>query len=79
MASIKQEAARVVAQAEATEQGEGWFKAYPEALLIEANWEAVRRFGPDDPHMQVWAFVQGVINASRRHDEYLHEQKGIQS
>jgi hypothetical protein len=63
------------AQAEAFEQGEQWFKAYPEALLVEVHWEATNRFNPNDPHMQIWAFVQGFTNARQRRDEYLQEQK----
>lgn len=66
---------RAKAMADATEQGEQYFKAYPDALLVMASLEAVRRFGPDDPHMQAWAFVQGFTNARKRHDEYLDEQK----
>lgn len=65
-------------QAEAAEQGEQWFKAYPEALMIEVCREASKRFGHNDPHLRVWGFLQGFTNARQRREEYLQEQKGNQ-
>lgn len=63
------------AQAMATEQGEQWLKANPEALLVQACWEASKRYGSDDPYLQVWGFLQGFTNARQRREEYLNEQK----
>jgi hypothetical protein len=66
-------AARCVEMQEASEAGAAFFKAYPEAMLVEAWHEASRRYGVNASH-QCHAFYLAVRAARERRDEWLKER-----
>jgi hypothetical protein len=66
------EAKRANEALEAAEAGTDWHKAYPEATLTAAWWEASRRYGDNAMH-QLSAFYLAVRAAREQRDEYLKE------
>ena len=73
---VEREAAALKAaqEAEAADAGATFFKAYPEALMVEAWWEAGRRYGLERSFHQCWAFYHAFQNARLQRDEYLKER-----